>query len=391
MVPMGTSSDAGWQVRLFLHLPLETTSREMPMVTAPQPELAVTDVAWSERLGDLARAIGTEPFYERLLSLFGSLIGHDSAWIIRYSRVATPDVRFTRNVPRHVLDIYESTFFAVDPFFRFWAEISRPGVVLLRDVLTDDNELYREGFQSKAGFLDEMALFFPVIGHSGLALFVQRSAVPFSDEDRAKAQHIFPALEGIHRAHVGRLFYELRYRSDNADRSLIQAPTLIVDRCGTPAYVSPAWRDAEQKLPDLRGVVASWHHDEKRRTLTSLDVGPNHQIRIEAFDRDFQLAPEGFMLILEQASKLNDKVAAALEKLELTSRERDILTLTVQGKTTGEIAQALAISKGTIKNHRLRMYRKLNVTSERALLGMLMPLIDGDGARAHNGVGQSRH
>ena len=361
------------------------------MVSAPKPELTVTDLLWSERLGDLARSIGTEPFYERLLSVFGSLIGHDSAWIIRYSRVAAPDVRFTRNVPQHVLDIYESTFFAVDPFFRFWAEITKPGVVLLSDVLTEDNELYREGFQIKARFLDEMALFFPVIGHSGLALFVQRSVVPFSDEDRAKAQHIFPALEGIHRAHVGRLFYELRYRSDNADRTLIQAPTLIVDRCGTPAYVSPAWRDAEQKIAELRGVVAAWHHDEQRKALTSLNVGPSHQIRIEAFDRDFPLAPEGFMLILEQASTLDAKLAAALQKLDLTSRERDILMLTVQGKTTGEIAQALAISKGTIKNHRLRMYRKLNVTSERALLGMLMPLIDKDTSRVDNGASWSRH
>ena len=378
MVPIGTTI-------------LASACKERSMREAPAPELAVTDIVWSERLGELARAIGTDPFYERLLSLFGALIGHDSAWIIRYSRVAAPDVRFTRNVPQHVLEIYQSTFFAVDPFFRFWTEVSKPGVVALKDVLTPDNALYREGFQIKARFSDEMALFFPVIGHSGLALFLQRTHVPFSDDDRAKARHIFPALEGIHRAHVGRLFYELRYRSDHADRALIQAPALILDRCGTPAYMSPAWREAELKVAGLRESVAAWHHDGRSTAEPALHVKPNHQIRIEAFDRDFPLAPEGFMLILEQASTLDDKLAAALTKLELTGRERDILTLTVQGKTTGEIAQALAISKGTIKNHRLRMYRKLNVTSERALLGKLMPMIDSDGARADNGAGRSPH
>jgi DNA-binding CsgD family transcriptional regulator len=40
----------------------------------------------------------------------------------------------------------------------------------------------------------------------------------------------------------------------------------------------------------------------------------------------------------------------------------------MEGRTTGQIAQALEISKGVIKNYKLRIYRKADVTSERALV-----------------------
>ena len=61
-----------------------------------------------------------------------------------------------------------------------------------------------------------------------------------------------------------------------------------------------------------------------------------------------------------------DQVAATLS--DFTRREREILALIMMGQSTGEIAQKLEISKGTIKNCRLRIYRKADVTSERALV-----------------------
>ena len=55
-----------------------------------------------------------------------------------------------------------------------------------------------------------------------------------------------------------------------------------------------------------------------------------------------------------------------------TPRERQILLLLMNGETTGGIAQKLSLSKGTIKNCRLRMYRKTGVSSERALVKHVM-------------------
>jgi DNA-binding CsgD family transcriptional regulator len=52
---------------------------------------------------------------------------------------------------------------------------------------------------------------------------------------------------------------------------------------------------------------------------------------------------------------------------ELTPRERDIVGLILLGYPTAEIAARLKLSVNTIKNHKKRMYLKLDITTEREL------------------------
>jgi DNA-binding CsgD family transcriptional regulator len=52
---------------------------------------------------------------------------------------------------------------------------------------------------------------------------------------------------------------------------------------------------------------------------------------------------------------------------ELTPRERDIVGLILLGYPTAEIASRLKLSVNTIKNHKKRMYAKLDITTEREL------------------------
>ena len=49
----------------------------------------------------------------------------------------------------------------------------------------------------------------------------------------------------------------------------------------------------------------------------------------------------------------------------------------MNGRTTGQIAQTLKISKGVIKNYKQRIYRKVNVDSERALVRKFSPSLRG--------------
>jgi DNA-binding CsgD family transcriptional regulator len=51
----------------------------------------------------------------------------------------------------------------------------------------------------------------------------------------------------------------------------------------------------------------------------------------------------------------------------LTSRERQIVALTLEGHPIASIASRLGLKRGTIKNHRLRLYNKLDITTEREL------------------------
>ena len=50
-----------------------------------------------------------------------------------------------------------------------------------------------------------------------------------------------------------------------------------------------------------------------------------------------------------------------VERVELTPREREVLQLIVEGRTTKEIAQVMTRSLYTVRNHRVRLMKKLGV------------------------------
>ena len=56
-------------------------------------------------------------------------------------------------------------------------------------------------------------------------------------------------------------------------------------------------------------------------------------------------------------------------RVELTSREWEVLVLLRQGRTTAEIASALIVSHGTIRTHVAAVLHKLGVDNRRALVG----------------------
>ena len=66
-----------------------------------------------------------------------------------------------------------------------------------------------------------------------------------------------------------------------------------------------------------------------------------------------------------EAKKLID---SAQQVTQLTSREKQILTLVVTGNSTNEIAKALSISAKTVDNHRTNLMRKLNLHSVSELM-----------------------
>jgi DNA-binding CsgD family transcriptional regulator len=52
---------------------------------------------------------------------------------------------------------------------------------------------------------------------------------------------------------------------------------------------------------------------------------------------------------------------------DLSARERELVTLVLAGHPTAAIARRLGITVGTAKNHRRRIYQKLDITTEREL------------------------
>ncbi|MEQ8666772.1 MAG: LuxR C-terminal-related transcriptional regulator [Rhodospirillales bacterium] len=56
----------------------------------------------------------------------------------------------------------------------------------------------------------------------------------------------------------------------------------------------------------------------------------------------------------------------------LTPREREIVELSLAGKSNADIADELGIEIGSVKNHRGRLYKKLGITGERDLYRLFL-------------------
>lgn len=84
------------------------------------------------------------------------------------------------------------------------------------------------------------------------------------------------------------------------------------------------------------------------------------------------------------ASPRGEAVAIASEfdrahiwkSLSLTSREKQVVDLVLQGHSTESIARALRIVPGTVKVHRRNIYRKLKIKSQAGLFARFVEIID---------------
>jgi len=347
--------------------------------TSNSSAIAVSDSDCFRAIGQVARAIGAEHSHEKLLGLFEAVIEHDSAWLVRYSRNAPPDVINTRGVAKHLVDIYlEHAYYSSDPFFCDWCSNDRSGVILLRDAFdaAGDKDFYRLTFRRKARFSDEMGMILPTLGQSCIAFFIEKASGHFTDQDEAMARTVFPAIEGLHRAHLASLFSELRGNGTPESRKMLSSPTLIVDRAGASVHANAEWRKWERSDPRVKAARVKLDNGN----ATTVTLTETATMRVERFDREFQLAPSGKMFVItERRSSSDTDVArsrAYADLKRLSRRERQIVALIVLGWTLGEIASRLAISKGTIKNYRLSLYRKLAISSERTLISRFWPLID---------------
>ncbi|GAA0261223.1 hypothetical protein GCM10008965_32110 [Methylorubrum aminovorans] len=339
--------------------------------------------AFFRKLGLASRAIGSEQFYPRLLELFAEVLKSQSGWVLRYSRYSRPDVLHTASIAQPIIDYYLSKNFwsEADPYYRMWLSNQSTGILTLNNAVRADeySSNYVTSFQAKAGFADEMAMFFPTIGSSCIALFLERGSERYDLQDEALAKQAYFAFEGLHRAHVARLLGGLgTVSAGEARTSILRDPSIILDRNGRKVCANPGWLSAERNHPELSGALTA----ASTTSAAEAPIGDAHILRCQALDADFALAPGGRICVLERslpkalpsmASRQSKEHASAC-LAQLTPRERDLVRLVMSGKTTGEIAQELEISKGTVKNHTIRMYKKLGLSKMYHVVDLFYPI-----------------
>lgn len=325
-----------------------------------------------------ARAIdhlGTGEFYDRLLDILGAAAPHDLAALVRYSRTAPPDLIIPRIQPNEAMRAYYHHFYAFDPFYTHWKRSGEIGVFQLR--LMDPGigrSRYAREFLMAMAIHDEIAVFLPPIGEACPTLILDRATRPFTAAELGKIRGLFPLLAALHRRHLS------IFVSSGVDpvTSPIgqERPLRLIDHHGNQVFTTEAWaRVASSSDPEVVEALAT----VTVRGPCSILVPGHGILRRTQLPSDFGPAPDGFCD--EISAEINRAAVGPAHGLpaaladQLSERQRQVVLLTLQGYPVIEIARKLGLSHGTVKNYRVTIYRKLDITTERELFSEYMAAI----------------
>ncbi|CAG0954467.1 MAG: response regulator [Anaerolinea sp.] len=138
---------------------------------------------------------------------------------------------------------------------------------------------------------------------------------------------------------------------------------------GTGFEPAAAVRDLRARLPALKILILTAQDDPV--WVEELLRAGAHGYVVKSDDLSLRLA-EAIRAVAAGRPFLSPSAAGSLvqakRRFSLTPRERAILRLAAEGRSNPEIAQALAISDGTVRNHISNIYTKLNVTTREAAI-----------------------
>lgn len=127
-------------------------------------------------------------------------------------------------------------------------------------------------------------------------------------------------------------------------------------------------------LPEERILILTVHDSEQvvrevlstgaRGFLLKSDAGRDLVAAVEALqnNRTF-FTPKVAQMMLDGYLRPHEDITAHNGQCVLTPREREVIQLVAEGKTTKEIASALSLSVKTAETHRTNLMRKLDLHS----------------------------
>jgi DNA-binding CsgD family transcriptional regulator len=315
-------------------------------------------------LGAVAASIAMPDFYPRLMRTVAEMLGADLAMVMRYSRHSAPDYVVHDDLEAEHIELYRGGLYRVDPVYRLCRGGEPRGVFTLDDVTTPAERSgdYFNIFLALTGMADDLVVLFPGPAGTSIGLAYERKTM-FRRREVTRLQQIYPLLEGLQAAHERLMLAKLASLERSPDK-----PMRIVDHRGQGIFESKSWQRA---LIDHPGAVAKLNMLDGEAPA-SLELAPGLVLHSEPLDAGFALAPNGRLLLLETADgglpplDYGQATARFLED-RLTPRERDIVGLMLLGFPTLKVAERLGLSLNTIKNHKKRLYHKLDITTEREL------------------------
>jgi DNA-binding NarL/FixJ family response regulator len=135
-----------------------------------------------------------------------------------------------------------------------------------------------------------------------------------------------------------------------------------------------ACRQIRAALPDTQVVMLSMHSDEGY-VLRALKAGAKAYLLKDSAEADLARAiraatagksffsPAVGQVLLQDYMRRLERTGGEDSYELLTPREREILQLVAEGKSSKEIANLLSLSVYTVETHRARLMQKLNLRS----------------------------
>jgi len=321
-------------------------------------------------LGAVARQIGEPDFHRTLLELVGVMLPHETSWIVRYPASDEPDVLYTKDISSSIVDYYlQMRPISSDPYFCSWRANAQPRIETMAAALplAVDRDFYTLDFMKRMEFADEVAIYLPSPDLSCVSLFLERREGRYTERDIARLRHVFPMLLDFHAAHLKALFAAMTSAAAGFG-SFEDCAAAVFDRRGKLVFSTARWRAAEDRHQQVRAL----RHLSSCAAISEATDAASLRFNVVPLDEMNPIGPGGLLVQLALRDDDHGHDAALTIFEQLTPRERDIVALLLDGASTGAIAQKLGIAKGSIKNYRLRMYRKFGVTSERELIAMMM-------------------
>lgn len=319
-------------------------------------------------LGEVARAAGTECFYPALLRVYGRLAQHAIITVVRYNRFSKPDFLFHRNFSDELVQVYLDGFFELDPFYHYWLEHERAGVVPLHELPSGElkRRRYTAEIMRRSHIRDELAMFLPPIARSSVAVVLERTDGTFRAGEVERIRRLYPIMAGIHDAHVKCTFASLGGTESEFGPNT-SVPTAVIDASGDTVFTNERWRTLEADDPELRRAM----NELATAGDTRIDISGQRVLHRTALEPEFTLAPGGWLYRVERLTGKPSieppRRVFARRYPNLSARELDIVELILRGGSNRQIATHLSLSHGTIKNYRRRLYDKLGISTEREL------------------------
>lgn len=134
-----------------------------------------------------------------------------------------------------------------------------------------------------------------------------------------------------------------------------------------------ASRQITQRWPRTRTLILTMN-DDQRSVSRALEAGASGFV---VKDNAFEEVVKAIQIVAQGQVYLSPSVAGGIvdsyrkrkyfprdnDTLELSSRELEVLQLLAEGHSTKETAAQLGVSPKTIESHRLKLFKKLEVTN----------------------------